>query len=116
MFAAIEVTRTAARRAVFDAASSGGVGELTLGARLPIIDFFVKQTARPWVGARYLLPGFGNLIFIFLSVVQKNAALDALRGGDIFVCGITLPITGLRQTAKRAVAIPVDWRVGPQCH
>ena len=25
--------------------------------------------------------------------------------------GSTLPITGLRQTAKRAVAIPVDWRV-----
>ena len=31
-------------------------------------------------------------------------------------CRITLPITGLRQIAKRAVAIPVDWRVGPQCH
>ena len=30
--------------------------------------------------------------------------------------GLTSPITGLRQTAKRAVAIPVDWLVGPQCH
>ena len=28
--------------------------------------------------------------------------------------GLTLPITGLQQAAKRAVAIPVDWRVGPQ--
>ena len=70
---------------MFDAASSGGVGELTLGARLPIIDFFVKQTARSWVGVQYLLSGIGNLKCIFLGVVQKNAALDALRGGDIFV-------------------------------
>ena len=35
---------------------------------------------------------------------------SVLTGG-----GPTLPITGLRQTAKRAVAIPVDWRVRPHC-
>ena len=36
--------------------------------------------------------------------------------GEAKVCvlrGLTLPITGLRQAAKRAVAIPVDWRVRP---
>ena len=32
---------------------------------------------------------------------------------EVFWCGLTLPITGLRQSAKRAVAIPVDWRVRP---
>jgi len=33
----------------------------------------------------------------------------------VLFCGLTLPITGLRQNAKRAVAIPVDWRVRHQC-
>ena len=28
--------------------------------------------------------------------------------------GLTLPITGLQQPAKRAVAIAVDWRVRPR--
>ena len=36
-------------------------------------------------------------------------------GGIELSSGLTLPITGLRQTAKRAVAIPVDWRVRQHC-
>ena len=32
----------------------------------------------------------------------------------MFLCGLTLPITGLQLPAKRAVAIPVDWRVCAQ--
>ena len=53
---------------------------------------------------------------MFSGVAEKNVDLDALRGGVMFVCGITLPITGLQLTAKRAIAIPVDWRVRPQVY
>ena len=56
-----------------------------------------------------------------MSETKIFDAKEATKLGQIlFIDGkgdetrrLTLPITGLRQTAKRAVAIPADWRVRP---
>ena len=70
MFATVEVTHTAARRTAFDAASSGGVGELTLRRRLPSIDLFVKRRARSWDIALLLLSDF---CYLAIHVLGRRA-------------------------------------------
>ena len=69
VFAAVELMRTAAKRAVFDAASSGGVVGLTLSRRLPNIGLLIK----PPELVLTVVPSFA--ISFLLFVIYRTSAL-----------------------------------------
>ena len=81
----------------------------------------VKCIYTSFVRKFWIFPIFcTKLSFYFLADVKKLivlefhfwwCALEYCELEQLASRGLTLPITGLQLTAKRAVAIPVDWRV-----